>query len=72
MAWKFAPEEYRRLLKNLRNVGKGCEEITQVVAPRRRRNAAEGYWEEADKFMESGVHECARQIFRSFTLFPAI
>ena len=44
MAWQFSPKEYRRLLKNLWNVGQGREEITQMVTPRSCRNAAEGQW----------------------------
>ena len=44
MAWQFSPKEYRRLLKNLWNVGQGREEITQMVPPRSCRNAAEGQW----------------------------
>ena len=34
MARKFAPKKDRPLLKNLRNVGEGGDEVTKMVAPR--------------------------------------
>ena len=42
MARKLSPEKYRRLLKNLRNVREGGDEIPKVVTPRSHRDATEG------------------------------
>ena len=44
MARKFSPKKYRRLLKNLGNVGEGCDKVPKVVAPRIRRSATKGCW----------------------------
>ena len=44
VAGEFSPKKDRRLLKDLRNVGEGGNEIPEVVTPRSRRNATKGCW----------------------------
>ena len=43
VAREFAPKKYRRLLKDLRNVGEGGKEFPEVVAPGSHRDATNGW-----------------------------